>query len=94
MDSTERGTMVMNWVESSLVLGVKEKQDLDPMSLEFKVNVHKQKKLSFVQGGDGVFIYQSRLSALMVDGLQERIWGKLIALDIPCIRVPQRRIVT
>ena len=52
---------------------MKEKKDLDPMSLEFKVNVHKQKKLSFVQGGDGVFIYQSRLSALMVDGLQQMI---------------------
>ncbi|KAH0722658.1 hypothetical protein KY290_005316 [Solanum tuberosum] len=57
----------------SIVLEVKEKQDQDPILLELKVNVHKQKVLAFEQGGDGVLRYQGRLCVPMVDGLQERI---------------------
>ena len=43
MDSTEGGVVVMNGAESSLVLEVKEKQDQDPILLELKASVHKQK---------------------------------------------------
>ncbi|WMV32620.1 hypothetical protein MTR67_026005 [Solanum verrucosum] len=57
-DSTKGGVVVMNGVESSLVSEVKEKQDQDPILLELKVNVHKQKVMAFEQGGDGVFRYQ------------------------------------
>jgi len=50
MDSIEGGVVVMNGAESSLVSEVKENQDQDPILLEFKVNVHKQKVLDFEQG--------------------------------------------
>ncbi|WMV49632.1 hypothetical protein MTR67_043017 [Solanum verrucosum] len=54
-------------------LEVKEKQDQDPIFLELKANVHKQKVLAFEQKGDGVLRYQGRLCVPMVDGLQDRI---------------------
>ncbi|KAH0702583.1 hypothetical protein KY285_016861 [Solanum tuberosum] len=73
MDSTEGRVVVMNGAESSLVSEVKEKQDQDPILLELKANVHKQKELAFEQGGDGVLRYQGRWCVPMVDGLQERI---------------------
>ena len=47
MDSIEGGIVVTNGAESSLVAEVKEKQDQDPIFLELKVNVHKQKVLAF-----------------------------------------------
>ena len=52
---------------------VKEKQDQDPILLELKANVQKQRVLAFEQGGDDVLRYQGRLCVPMVDGLQERI---------------------
>nr|AAT39297.2 Gag-pol protein, putative [Solanum demissum] len=67
------GIAVANRAESSLVSEVKEKQDQDPIFLEFKANVQKQRVLAFEQGGDGVLRYQGRLCVPMVDGLQERI---------------------
>ncbi|KAH0658205.1 hypothetical protein KY289_026953 [Solanum tuberosum] len=73
MDSTEGGIVVMNGAESSLVSEVKGKQYQDPILLELKANVHKQKVLAFEQGGDGVLRFQGRLCVPMVDGLQERI---------------------
>ena len=73
IDSTEGGIVVTNGAESSLVFEVKEKQDQDPIFLELKANVHKQRVLAFEQGGDGVLRYQGRLCVPMVDGLQERI---------------------
>ena len=56
---------------SSLILVVEEKQDQDPIFLELKANVQKQKVLSFEQ--EGYLRYQGRLCVPMVDGLQERI---------------------
>ena len=50
-----------------------ENQDQDPIFLELKANVHKQKVLAFEQGGGGVLRYQRRLCVPMVDGLQERV---------------------
>ena len=73
MDSTEGGVVVMNGAESSLVSEVKEKQDQDPILLELKAFVHKQKVMAFEQGGDGVLRYQGRLCVPRVDELQERI---------------------
>ncbi|KAH0759938.1 hypothetical protein KY290_023431 [Solanum tuberosum] len=73
MGSTEGEVVVMNGAKSSLVSEVKEKQDQDPFFLELKANVHKQKVMSFEQGGDGVLRYQGRLCVRRVDELQERI---------------------
>ena len=63
-DSAEGGIAVTNGVESSVVLEVKEKQDQDPLLLELKANVHKQKMVAFEQRGDGVLRYQGRLCDL------------------------------
>ncbi|MCQ7842166.1 hypothetical protein NP236_23545, partial [Salmonella enterica] len=73
MDSTKGGVVVMNGAESSLVSEVKEKQDQDPILLELKANVHKQKVIAFEQGEDGVLRYQGRLCVPKVNELQERI---------------------
>ncbi|WMV14251.1 hypothetical protein MTR67_007636 [Solanum verrucosum] len=54
-------------------LGVKEKQDKDPIFLELKANVHKQKVMAFEKGGDGMLRYQGRLCVLKVDELQKKI---------------------
>ncbi|WMV33819.1 hypothetical protein MTR67_027204, partial [Solanum verrucosum] len=45
----------------------------DPLLLELKANVHKQKVLAVEQGGDGVLRYQGRLCVQRVDELQESI---------------------
>ncbi|KAH0658244.1 hypothetical protein KY289_026992 [Solanum tuberosum] len=58
MDSTEGGVVVMNGAESSLVSEVKNKQDQDPLLLELKASVHKQKVMAFEQGGDNVLSIQ------------------------------------
>ncbi|KAH0636311.1 hypothetical protein KY290_036738 [Solanum tuberosum] len=73
MESNEGGVVVMNGAGSSLVSEVKEKQDQDPIWLELKENVHKQKVMAFEQGGDGALRYQGRLCVPWVDKPQERI---------------------
>ncbi|KAH0694961.1 hypothetical protein KY285_022058 [Solanum tuberosum] len=72
-DFAEGGITVTSRAESSLMSEVKEKQDQDPILLELKANVQKQRVLAFEQGGDGVLRYQGRLCVPMVDGLQEKI---------------------
>ena len=57
---------------SSLILVVEEKQDHDPIFLELKANVQKQKVLAFEQGGTNVLRYQGRL-CVHIDGLQQMI---------------------
>uniref|UniRef100_M1DFU2 Gag-pol polyprotein n=1 Tax=Solanum tuberosum TaxID=4113 RepID=M1DFU2_SOLTU len=47
MDPTQGGVVVMNRSESSLVSEVKEQQDKDPLLLELKAKVHKQKGIGF-----------------------------------------------
>ncbi|WMV29330.1 hypothetical protein MTR67_022715, partial [Solanum verrucosum] len=47
------GVMVQNGAKSSLVVEIKEKQDSDPILLEFKDAVHNQRVEVFSQGGDG-----------------------------------------
>ena len=89
MDSKERGIVVTNGAES-LVSEVKEKKDQDPIFLDLKVNVHKQRVLDFEQGRDGILKYQSRLCVPRADGLKLRSWRRLIASHIPFIRVPPR----
>ena len=60
----------------SLVVEVKEKQDRDPVLLQLKDDVHKQKVLAFAKGGDGVLRYQGRLCVPNVDGVRERIMAE------------------
>ena len=73
MDSIEGGIVVTNGDESSLVSEMKENQDQDPIFLDLKASVHRQRVLAFEQGGDGVLKYQGRLFVPHIDGLQERI---------------------
>ena len=47
LNSSEGGGVVMNGVESSVFPEVKKKQDKDPILLESKSNVHKQKVMTF-----------------------------------------------
>ncbi|KAH0711565.1 hypothetical protein KY289_007524 [Solanum tuberosum] len=72
-DSAEGGITVTSRAESSLMSEVKEKQDQDPILLELKANVQKQRVLAFEQGGDGALRYQGRLCVPMVGRLQEKI---------------------
>ncbi|XP_025888838.1 uncharacterized protein [Solanum lycopersicum] len=81
-DSNEVGVVGMNGAESSLVSEVKEKQDQDPILLELKANVYKKKVMAFEQVVGGVLRYQRILCVPRVDELQQRIMGKVVALDI------------
>ena len=57
IDFIERGIVVTNGAKSSLVSKVKEQQDQDPILLDFKANVHKQRVLALAQDGDCVIKY-------------------------------------
>ena len=54
MDSKNGGIVVTNESALSLMPKVKGKHDQDPIFLEMKENVHKQRVLDFEQEGDGV----------------------------------------
>jgi len=73
VDSTKGGVMVHNGSESSFVIDVKSKQDLDPMLVELKESVLNKSVEAFSQGGDGVLRYQFRLCVSDVDGLPDEI---------------------
>ena len=62
---------------------VKENQDQYHIFLYLKENVHKQRVLSFEQGEDSVAKVQGILCLPKVDGLKERILGRLIAPNTP-----------
>ena len=66
----------MNEVESLLVAEMKEKKDQDPILLELKANVLKQKVLAFEQGRDEVLRYEDRLCVPRLDELNEMIMDK------------------
>ncbi|KAH0777836.1 hypothetical protein KY290_009247 [Solanum tuberosum] len=72
LDSTKGGVMVHNGSESSFVIDVKAKQDLDPILVEMKESALKKSLEAFAQGGDGVLRYQVRLCVRDVDGLREQ----------------------
>ncbi|WMV18695.1 hypothetical protein MTR67_012080 [Solanum verrucosum] len=73
VDSTEGGVMVHNGSESSFVMDVKSKQDLNPLLVELKDSVLKKSVEAFSQGGDRVLRYQGRLCVPDVDCLREKI---------------------
>ena len=73
MSISESGVTVQNGVESSLVVGVKEKQDSDPIFLELRSVVHNQRIEVSSQGGNGVLHYQGRLCTPYVSELRKNI---------------------
>lgn len=73
LDSVEGNVWVQSNSEFSLVLEVKEKQDIDSCLVELKGSVKDQKVDVFSQGGDGVLRLQNRLCVPEVDYLRQRI---------------------
>ena len=67
MSPTKTGTVLTNEDEESLVSEVKREQDKDPLFLELKAKVHKQKVMDFEQVRDGVLRYQGRFCVPIVD---------------------------
>lgn len=61
---------------SSLVMEVKEKHDPDPVLLQLKEDIHKQKVMVFAEEGDGVLRYKGRLCVLYDDGGRDRVMAE------------------
>ena len=57
LGTMDGGMLVQNGSESSLVVDVKSKQDLDPTLVELKKLVDEKKVEVFSKGGDGVLRY-------------------------------------
>lgn len=55
---------------------VKEKQDQDPVLLQLKDDIHKQKVMAFAKRKDGILRYQGKLYVPDVDDVLERIMEK------------------
>ncbi|WMV09069.1 hypothetical protein MTR67_002454 [Solanum verrucosum] len=73
VDSIKGGAMVHDGSESSFVMNVKSKQDLDPILIELKESVLKRPVKAFSKGEDGVLRYQGSLCVSDVDGVREKI---------------------
>ena len=73
LGTMEGGMLVQNGSESSLLVDVKSKQDLDPSLVELKRLVDEKKIEVFSKGGDGVLRYQDRLCVPDVDDLRKMI---------------------
>ena len=76
MSISYNGVTVQNGEESSFLVEVKEKQDSDPILLELKGAVHNQRVEFFSQGGDGVLLYQGRLSVPDVGEFRQHIFAE------------------
>ncbi|XP_070028904.1 uncharacterized protein [Nicotiana sylvestris] len=75
--SDERGVIVQNRAESSLVAEVKEKQYNDPILVQLKEGVHKHKTTIFSLGmNDSTLRYQGRLCFPDINGLLQRIMAE------------------
>ncbi|WMV37608.1 hypothetical protein MTR67_030993 [Solanum verrucosum] len=72
VDSTKGSVMVHNGSESSFVMDVKSKQDLDPILVKLKESVLKKSVEPFSQEGYGVLMYQGRLCVVDVGLLRTR----------------------
>ena len=64
-DSLKDAFMVCHNSKSFFVVGVKSKQHLDPLLMEFMETVHSKSNESFSQGEDGVLRHQGRLCVRM-----------------------------
>ena len=75
MSISDSGVIVQNRAESSLVVEVKEKQDSDPILLEFKGADHKSG--GFLRMGRWCTYYQDRLSVPDVGELRKHILAEV-----------------
>ena len=73
LGTIDGGMLVQNGSESSLIVDVKSKQDLDPTLVELERLVDEKKVEVFSKGGDGVLRYQGRLCVPKVDDLRRLI---------------------
>lgn len=94
VDYKEDGIIIQNEDDSSLIVEVKQKYDQDPIQLQLKEYVHRQKVMVFVNKGDGVSIYQDRLSFAKANELRERIMVETITLKYLSIQVLLRCIIS
>ena len=76
MSISESGIALQNRAESSLVVGVKEKQDSDSVLLELNDAVHYHRLEVFSQRGDDVLRYQGTLCVPDVGKLRHHILAK------------------
>ncbi|TMX05471.1 hypothetical protein EJD97_018993 [Solanum chilense] len=72
-DSPKGGVMILQNAESSVVVNVKYKQDLEPILMELKETVLNKSIETFSQGKDGVLRHQESLCVPDVDSLSETI---------------------
>ena len=72
-DSTSGGVSVYPSSESSLVVEVKQGQQLDPVLMELKDSVLINMNESFSLGGDDILRYQDRLCVPYVNDLRTKI---------------------
>ena len=73
LESPDKGVIVQNAGESSLVVEVKEKQYTDPILLKLKENVQQGMTKAFELTQEGVLRCQNRLCVPNVDELRKRI---------------------
>ncbi|XP_069144588.1 uncharacterized protein [Solanum lycopersicum] len=80
MSILDNDVIVQNGSESSFVVEVKEKQEIDPILLELKGAVNNERVEVMSQGGDGVLRYQG--ATKMYHELQEVYWWNGMKRDI------------
>ena len=73
MSISDSGVTVQNRVDSSFVVEVKEKLEIDMILLELKGAVNNQIVEVFSQRGDGILHYQGRLCVPDVGELRQHI---------------------
>lgn len=61
--------------------------------MELKGSIHIKNNKSFSKWDDGLLRYQVRLCVLLVDGLREKSWKRIMAPDIPFILGPPKCIM-
>lgn len=72
-DSNNDGIYIHNGVKSSVVVDIKEKQDMDPSLVGLKKFLTIKNIYVLSQGRDGMIRYQDWLCVSNVDGLREVI---------------------
>ena len=73
LETPDKGLIVHNVKESSLVAEVKEKQYADPILLQLKENVQSGATKAFELTREGVLQCQNRLCVPDIDGLRKKI---------------------
>ena len=73
IEYADRGVIVQNAAESSLVAEVKVKQHVDPILLQLNENVQQGVTKAFELTEEGILRCQNRLCVPKVDGLRKKI---------------------